>query len=165
MIGGRDLQWGKVYNCGGGGSAIWHRNRGHFPVRNILIVVQWYLCPWFEAMHAAVFRHADWIVDCKVSCSSTSLHHLINTQKYHAGNKRPIFLLPYLNNIVINYMQNMNWDRSLTAQKLWTILKLFHKEVKGHGQGHMFKNHGTIEKVLSWVTHMPNMNPLSFTVK
>ena len=26
------------------------------------------------------------------------------------------------------------------------MLKLFHKEVKGHGQGHMFKIHGTIEK-------------------
>ena len=45
------------------------------------------------------------------------------------------------------------------------MLKLFHKEVKGHGQGHMFKIHGTIEKVLSWGTHMPNMNPLSLIVK
>ena len=29
------------------------------------------------------------------------------------------------------------------------MLKLFHKEVKGHGQGHTYKIHGTIEKVLS----------------
>ena len=33
------------------------------------------------------------------------------------------------------------------------MLKLFHKEVKGHGQGHMFKIYSTIEKVLSWGTH------------
>ena len=45
------------------------------------------------------------------------------------------------------------------------MLKLFHKEIKGHGQGHMFKINGTIEKVLSWWTHMSNMNPLSLTVK
>ena len=29
------------------------------------------------------------------------------------------------------------------------MLKLFHKEVKGHDQGHTFKIHDTIEKVLS----------------
>ena len=29
------------------------------------------------------------------------------------------------------------------------MLKLFYKEVKGHGQGHTFKIHDTIEKVLS----------------
>ena len=45
------------------------------------------------------------------------------------------------------------------------MLKFFDGQVKGHGQGHMFKIYGTVRKVLSKGRHMPNMKELSLRVK
>ena len=42
--------------------------------------------------------------------------------------------------------------------------KVFQKLVKGHCQGHLFKIYGTIGKVLSQGTHMPNMKVLSLRI-
>ena len=38
-------------------------------------------------------------------------------------------------------------------------------KVKGHSQGHVIKIYGTIGKVLSYGTYLPNMKALSFKVK
>ena len=42
-------------------------------------------------------------------------------------------------------------------------VKVFQMQVKG--QGHVIKIHGTIGKVLSYGTHLPNMKALSLKVK
>ena len=41
----------------------------------------------------------------------------------------------------------------------------FQKKVKGHGQGNKFKIYGTVRKVLSSGSHMPNIKYLSQMVK